>query len=36
MPAWVGFGHLTLLEFVSQIMVGASCALSRYNREWLL
>jgi len=36
MPAWVGSDHLTVLGFAAQLMVGASYALARYDRRWLL
>jgi archaetidylinositol phosphate synthase len=36
MPASIGPDHLTLLGFISQILAGASYALARWNRHWLL
>jgi archaetidylinositol phosphate synthase len=35
-PAWVNSDHLTVLGFAAQLMVGASYALARYDRRWLL
>jgi len=35
-PRWINSDHLTLLGFVAQVMSGASYALARWNRYWLL
>jgi len=35
-PRWINSDHLTLLGFVAQVMAGASYALARWNRYWLL
>ena len=35
-PSWINSDHLTLLGFVAQVMAGASYALARWNRYWLL
>ena len=35
-PRWINSDHLTLLGFVPQVMAGASYALARWNRYWLL
>jgi archaetidylinositol phosphate synthase len=35
-PAWINSDHLTVLGFVAQVMAGASYALARGNRYWLL
>ncbi len=35
-PSWINSDHLTALGFVAQVMAGASYALSRWNRYWLL
>src|SRR5580700_2593881 len=35
-PAWINSDHLTALVFLAQVMAGASYALSRWNRYWLL
>ena len=35
-PRWIGSDHLTLLGFGAQVMAGASYALARWNRYWLL
>lgn len=35
-PRWINSDHLTLLGFLAQIMAGASYALARWNRYWLL
>jgi phosphatidylglycerophosphate synthase len=35
-PAWINSDHLTVLGLGAQIMAGASYALARYNRYWLL
>jgi archaetidylinositol phosphate synthase len=35
-PDWINSDHLTALGFVAQVMAGASYALSRWNRYWLL
>jgi len=35
-PRWISSDHLTLLGFGAQVMAGASYALARWNRYWLL
>jgi archaetidylinositol phosphate synthase len=35
-PSWINSDHLTLLGFMAQVMAGASYALARWNRYWLL
>ena len=35
-PRWINSDHLTLLGLLAQIMAGASYALARWNRYWLL
>ena len=35
-PIWINSDHLTLLGFLAQLMAGASYALARWNRYWLL
>src|SRR4029077_17413494 len=35
-PAWFNSDHLTALGFLAQVMAGASYALARSNRYWLL
>jgi archaetidylinositol phosphate synthase len=35
-PRWINPDHLTILGFLAQIMAGASYALARWNRYWLL
>jgi archaetidylinositol phosphate synthase len=35
-PVWIHSDHLTLLGFLAQLMAGASYALARWNRYWLL
>ena len=35
-PRWINSDHLTVLGFVAQVMAGASYALARWNRYWLL
>ena len=35
-PAWVNPDHLTLIGFAAQIMTGASYAMARSNRFWLI
>jgi phosphatidylglycerophosphate synthase len=35
-PAWINSDHLTVLGFSAQVMAGASYALARWNRYWLL
>lgn len=35
-PAWINSDHLTVLGFMAQVMAGASYALARGNRYWLL
>jgi archaetidylinositol phosphate synthase len=35
-PRWINSDHLTLLGFLAQLMAGASYALARWNRYWLL
>jgi archaetidylinositol phosphate synthase len=35
-PAWINPDHLTVLGFVAQVMAGASYAMARWNRHWLL
>ena len=36
MPSWVNSDHLTALGFVAQIMTGATYALARFDRRWLV
>jgi archaetidylinositol phosphate synthase len=36
MPVWVTSDQLTVLGLMAQIMAGASYAMSRWNRNWLL
>jgi archaetidylinositol phosphate synthase len=36
LPAWINSDHLTFLGFVAQLMTGASYALSRFSRLWLI
>jgi archaetidylinositol phosphate synthase len=36
LPAWINSDHLTLLGFAAQLMTGASYALSRSSRLWLI
>ncbi len=35
-PGWINSDHLTLIGFAAQVMAGASYALARWNRYWLL
>lgn len=35
-PAWINPDHLTILGFLAQVTAGASYALARWNRYWLL
>jgi len=35
-PRWINSDHLTMLGFLAQVMAGASYALTRWNRDWLL
>ena len=35
-PLWINSDHLTMLGFLAQVMAGASYALARWNRYWLL
>ena len=35
-PAWINADHLTLIGFAAQIITGASYALARSNRLWLI
>jgi archaetidylinositol phosphate synthase len=36
LPDWINSDHLTLLGFAAQLMTGASYALSRFSRLWLI
>ena len=35
-PVWIGSDHLTILGFAAQMMAGASYALARWSRFWLI
>jgi len=35
-PGWINSDQLTMLGFLAQVMAGASYALARWNRYWLL
>jgi archaetidylinositol phosphate synthase len=35
-PGWIGPDHLTILGFAGQMIAGASYALARWNRFWLI
>jgi archaetidylinositol phosphate synthase len=35
-PKWINSDHLTILGFLAQAMAGASYAMARWNRYWLL
>ncbi|HMJ22520.1 MAG TPA: CDP-alcohol phosphatidyltransferase family protein [Terriglobales bacterium] len=35
-PRWIDADHLTMLGFLAQVMAGASYALARWHRYWLL
>lgn len=35
-PTWINSDHLTALGFLAQVMTGASYALARHNKLWLL
>jgi len=35
-PVWIDSDHLTILGFAAQMMAGASYALARWSRFWLI